>query len=123
MSAKRVLVVDDEPDVRSMYSDVLADAGFDVMAASSGEECLKTLNAADGRFDLVLLDVLLPEQTGYDVLDVIRAAWSELPVVLVSGKVDKLTRNALDALGAAEFLEKPVAPEVLVETVKRHARR
>ena len=123
MASKKVLVVDDESNVRNVYRDILEAEGYEVETASSGEICLKKLEETNGDFGMVVLDVLLPAQTGYDVLDVIRANWPTLAVILVSGKVDKLTREAIDALGAKEFLEKPVTPDILVETVNKHARK
>jgi CheY-like chemotaxis protein len=119
----KVLVVDDDSDVRSTYKDVLQAYGYKVKAVASGEACLKQLHTNADEFGLVVLDVLLPAQTGYDVVEVIRANWPDLPVVMVSGKVDKLTREALDKLGASEFLEKPVDPDVLIHTVDRHIRK
>jgi CheY-like chemotaxis protein len=120
MSAKSVLIVDDEPDVRTTFRDILKEKGWKVTAVANGAACLKELRTKADKYGLVVLDVLLPEQTGYDVLEVIRANWPDLPVVLMSGKVDKLTREALDTLGAKEFLEKPVSPELLAETVEKH---
>ena len=117
---KKVLVVDDEQDVRAIYVDILDSENIAAESVASGIECLNKLEAAAEDFGLVVLDVLLPEQTGYDILDVIRANWPDLPVVLVSGKVHPLTHDALEKLGAAEFLEKPVDPEKLIATVKSH---
>ena len=119
----KVLVVDDDADIRSTYKEVLQAYGYKVKTVASGEACLKQLHADADEYGLVVLDVLLPAQTGYDVVEVIRANWPDLPVVMVSGKVDKLTREALNKLGAAEFLEKPVDPDVLMHTVDRHIRK
>jgi CheY-like chemotaxis protein len=115
--AKSILVVDDEAEARSFYRDALAEAGYKAVEASDGRECLDMVETAAP--DLVLLDVLMPVQTGYDVLELLKANRPDMPVLLISGKVDPLTRDALDKLGAEDFLEKPVGPDTLVETVQR----
>ena len=115
--AKTILIVDDEAEVRGFYRDCLREAGYRVRTAADGRQCLEAVEKE--RPDLVLLDVLLPVQTGYDILEVLKANWPEMPVVLVSGKVDRPTREALNQLGAEEFLEKPVDGERLLGTVRR----
>lgn len=115
--AKRILVVDDEAEARSFYRDALSEAGYKAVEAADGRECLDVLQSAVP--DLILLDVLMPVQTGYDLLELLKANWPDLPVVLLSGKVAPPAKDALVQLGAEEFLEKPVGPDTLVESVRR----
>ncbi|MBN1809485.1 MAG: response regulator [Planctomycetes bacterium] len=115
----RILLVDDDPDIRSAYADVLKSAGYDVFPVATGPECIRELTESSGAYDLLFLDVLLPEQTGYDILDVVRSTWAQIPVVLISGKIDSIAHDALDALGAKEFLQKPVEAERLLAAAAR----
>ena len=114
---KKILVVDDDELVLMALEELLSPCRYDVSTASRGKEALAKLD--QGGFALMILDVLMPVQTGYDVLELLKANHPDMPVLLVSGKVDPLTRDALDKLGAEDFLEKPVGPDTLVETVQR----
>jgi two-component system nitrogen regulation response regulator NtrX len=78
-----VLVVDDEAGVRASLSGILGDEGYAVDAVDSGEEALAALESR--RYDLVLLDVWLPGADGLEVLDRIRRADADVPVVVISG--------------------------------------
>lgn len=114
----RVLVVDDEIGVRELLREILEDSGYQVTAASNAVEAQRSLKA--DRPDVVLLDLSLPDTDG---LSLIRA-WSSsgrlpAPVVVLSGYAT--IDNAVEAirLGAADFLEKPIALQKLLAAVKR----
>jgi len=123
-----ILVVDDEPiNVRVLENflvvggAVVAGATFDVRHAGSGPEALALLD--DGlKPDLVLLDVMMPRMSGYEVCQRIRARWStsEVPVVLVTAK-DRVTDvvSGFDA-GANDYLTKPVAKSELLARIRTH---
>ena len=109
-----LLVVDDQAPNRKLLADLLSAAGYLVQTASSGEECLALLKS--GLPDLVLLDVVMPRMSGYDVCRAIRGmpGGGVLPVVLVTA-LDSLEEKVrgLDA-GADDFLTKPInRPELL----------
>ena len=83
MKARRILVVDDEPEIRNSLSGVLEDEGYFAEAVESGEACLEVLRSGNG-FELVLLDVWLPGIDGIEVLARIQEiAPAERPVVVV----------------------------------------
>jgi len=109
-----LLVVDDNEVNRDLLTRRLVSAGFSVAGAASGPEALAAL--AEGRFDLVLLDVMMPEMDGLEVLRRIRARFGvgELPVVMASALGD--SRNLVDALrlGANDYVIKPLDMQVVL---------
>ena len=84
--AKRVLVVDDEPDAVDLLTQILQDEGYQVRGAYSGEEALRALDA--GPQDIILLDLLMPEMDGFEVIQRVKAnpTWRKIPIVVVTAK-------------------------------------
>ncbi|HKP56259.1 MAG TPA: EAL domain-containing protein [Polyangiales bacterium] len=113
----RVLVVDDEPDMRHLMTRMLLGAGYDVRCASDGEEALRLLDIES--VDLVVTDLAMPRADGLTVLRRIRERNEELPVLLVAG--EPTTDSAIRAVRyrATEYLPKPFDPDTLVEAVRR----
>ncbi len=109
MERARVLVVDDEPDVRATLRAVLEADGYEVLEAASGDEALREL--ARERPRLVLLDVRMPNMDGFQVAEAIRR-WpgAFVPVILLTGSDDPASRARGIAAGADEVLSKPVIP-------------
>ncbi len=103
---KRLLVVDDEPEMRSVLVDYLQGKGFDVESAASGEEALRRVPGF--RPHVVLLDITMPGPSGVDTLKRIKALPHETCVVMVSGQEDQETARRTLALGAADYIRKPV---------------
>lgn len=112
----RVLVVEDEAEIRAFLVRVLQFEGATVVAASDGEQGLLHVRGSD-RFDLVTLDLCLPDMTGWDVLAEIHSLHApehRCPVVILSVTIDDATRRRAAELGAG-FVEKPVGARELVE--------
>jgi DNA-binding NtrC family response regulator len=107
-----VLVIDDEEVVRLGYRRVLSGDGFRVMSAGCGAEALELM--AGNRFDVVLLDLRLPNMDGLAVLRAIKAAWPESEVVVVTGYPCLETAKEAVRLGAYDYLAKPVVPEAVI---------
>ena len=110
----RILVVDDAPANLTLLEDLLAFHGYEVESAASGEEALGRIAASPP--DLVLLDVLMPGMSGYELCAAIRAepAFGMLPVVMVTALDDRAERIKGIEAGADDFLSRPVnAPELL----------
>lgn len=107
----RVLVVDDDDAIREVIAEVLRDHGYDVLAAANGEQALMTLNDEPPP-DLVLLDLMMPVMSGWEVLEQLQenVQLSEIPVVVVS---------AMTAPGMCEHLPKPIDLDCLLNTVNR----
>lgn len=111
----KVLVVDDEPNLRLLYEMELMRAGFDVASAGSADECLDHLDETDP--DLVVLDVLMPGRDGIETLQLLRARKRSLQVILNTA-CSRPRHNYL-AWAADEYLVKSSDLSELVETVKR----
>ncbi|QBE64192.1 EAL domain-containing response regulator [Pseudoduganella lutea] len=111
----RLLLVDDEPRLLSSLHDLLRDRGYRLLTATSGREALAHLDAM--RFDLVLLDLRLPDIGGHDIMDMIKARGYDCDVIVMSGEVG--IDAAIGALkrGAYDYLRKPYSREELLKTV------
>ena len=106
----RVLVVDDDDDVRRFIVDLLEDSGYAVTAAVDGPSGLKAL--ADHPFDLLLLDFAMPGMTGSEVARTVRAADAEQPILMMTGYLEH--EAVLAELGAQPMLQKPFDPSELL---------
>lgn len=114
--ADKILIVDDDPELRSELKDLLE--GYDVMEARDGEEALKILRRAN-RIGLVILDVMMPGINGIDVLSDIKKTDPDLSTVILTGRSSK--EVAIEALKehADDYIEKPPQPSEIIETVER----
>jgi CheY-like chemotaxis protein len=107
----RVLVVDDDPDVRRFVVDFLRDSGYGVAEAVDGPSGLKTL-AEQGPFDLILLDFAMPGMTGSEVARTVRAETPGQPILMMTGYLEH--EAVLSELGAQPMLQKPFDPSELL---------
>ena len=116
---ERVLVVDDEDMVREVARDLLAELGYQVDSVSSGQEAVRMVEAAPERFDLVILDMVMPGMDGLETIGCLRRIRPDLRVILVSGyDSDEKIRRALQA-GYVEFMQKPYKINDLATLVRR----
>ncbi|WP_299536010.1 tetratricopeptide repeat protein [Ulvibacterium sp.] len=117
----RVLIVDDEPVNRRVLENHLTISGYEVIEATNGQEALNLLEKGE-RFDIVLLDVMMPGLTGYEVCEVIRKNFlaSELPIILLTAKnrINDLVAG-FDA-GANDYLTKPFSKKELLSRIRTH---
>ena len=121
MTAQRVLVVDDEPQIQRFLKPSLTAAGYDVLAAVNGAEALKL--AATRAPDVVLLDLGLPDMDGKTVIQELRA-WSKVPIVVLSARDREAEKIAALDLGADDYVNKPFGIGELMarlRTALRHA--
>ena len=109
--SKRVLIVDDEPNVRLVFTTVLELAGYATLVAENGELALRLL--AEGPVDLILLDLRMPGIDGMEVLRSLRNLGVTTPTVIVTAHGSVPDAVAAMKLGAIDFLSKPLTPEVL----------
>jgi two-component system cell cycle response regulator DivK len=121
--SRRVLVVDDDPDARELFSLVLEQAGAEVTRADDG---LTALRAASERHpDLVITDIEMPGMNGVELARQLRnrSATRAIPIVVVTGgSIEDLTGHA-QAVGCNTVVPKPCAPDTLVRIVNRHIGR
>ncbi len=115
----RVLIIDDEADVRELFRDILHAAGFDAVSAASGAEGLEILRS-DPRIKVVLLDLLMPEMDGWRFRhhQLSQPRYASIPTVIVTGA--PLGLAAHEQLQAADYLSKPVPRERLIDTVAKY---
>ena len=117
--AKRVLVVDDHAATRASIRTLLEadkNAEFEVVEAASGTECLKVFDR-QGPFDLVLLDIAMPDLDGYSVCEALRRVDKEVPVVFITGQRDLKDYHAGRHAGGDSYLVKPISAAALRSTV------
>lgn len=120
MTALRILVVDDEPQILRFLKPSLTAAGYDVITATTGQEALKA--AATKAPALMLLDLGLPDIDGKDVIASIRQ-WSELPIIIISARDQEVEKVAALDLGADDFIEKPFGVPELMARLRSVFRR
>lgn len=122
ISKKKILVVDDEADVRNFLSAALVEAGFDVVAAEDGDAALEKIKKQLP--DLISLDLVMPRKSGAKLYHELlkNKEWSKIPVIIVTGHArDELGKSDLKELtmsGPGIYLEKPVKPDNYIAAVK-----
>ncbi len=112
-SRKRVLIVDDEPQIGKIFGIKLTLSGYDVLSTTSGAEAIELVRTQ--KFDVMLLDILMPDVTGLDVLDEVRT-FSQIPIVVFTARPD--IAEVAKRFGANDFIAKPLLPEALVEKIR-----
>jgi putative two-component system response regulator len=107
--SKTILVVDDNPDVITSLKTGLEDTTqvYRILGAENGQKCLEMLQA-DIIPDIILLDIMMPVMSGWEVFDRIKEnpAWSTIPVIFLTARTDRIAKNAGGFLGD-DFVEKP----------------
>src|ERR687896_1157899 len=118
--APRILLVDDEQSVQTLLSYPLRKEGYDVVPATSGREALERFR--DAHFDLVVLDVMLPEVDGFDVCKELRAR-SSVPIIMLTAKTEEVDKVLGLELGADDYITKPFSMREFRSRVKAALRR
>ena len=117
----RLLVVDDEETILELLSGSLRFAGFEVMTAATGAEALRA--AAASRPDLVLLDVMMPDGDGFEVVRRMRSSGPDVPVIFLSARDGVRERVAGLALGGDDYVTKPFSLDEVLERIRAVLRR
>ena len=114
---QRILLVDDDPSIRNLYSKALFQAGFLVKTAENGKTAFDTVEQFQPH--LIILDLVMPEQEGIGTLLQVQSKDPNVPVLAISGAMGaNEDLSVANILGARRTLEKPIKAERLVETVK-----
>jgi len=119
-ASPHILIVDDHREIRDLVSRVLTKEGFRVSAAADGRAMRKAL--ADGRIDLVLLDLMIPGEDGLSLCRALRAE-SNIPVIMLTAKGDEVDRVIGLEMGADDYMAKPFGSRELIARIKAVLRR
>ncbi|MBU0469409.1 MAG: response regulator [Candidatus Omnitrophica bacterium] len=119
MSRKKILIIDDEPEIVKVISLRLKANGYEVITGASGEEALSLTK--EHMPDLVILDVMMPAPNGYKVCRLIKddAETEHIPVILLTAKTSESDKFWGNEAGADEYLMKPYNAEELLASIKR----
>lgn len=121
MASGRVLVVDDEQNLRKAVHRTLTKAGYDVIEAEDGEKGIAAVQSGDNplRLDVIICDVHMPKVGGKEVVTYLKSQFPSVPIIVLTG--DPQYKDATDFLanGASAYLAKPFEPAALVKTVAK----
>jgi nitrogen regulation protein NR(I) len=113
----KILVVDDEPNVRSSIAELLAEQGYDVLTADRGETALAVLD--HDQPDLMVCDIQMPGMNGLDAFRILRKSYPKLPVIIMTAYGTTETAIEATKLGAFDYQLKPFDPDEMLRTVER----
>ncbi len=121
--SSRILVVDDDPDLRELLADYLGVNGFQVTAAANGQAMHQALGR--DRVDALVLDLMLPGEDGLALTRALRTdpAWRELPILMLSARGEEIDRVVGLEVGADDYLAKPFSPRELLARLRALLRR
>ncbi len=116
--AKKILVVDDDELVLIAIQELLSPLGFSVVKASSGPDALEKI--AQEQFDLIILDIIMPEMDGFEVCQRIRQtnSYMETPIMMLTAKSGEEDKERGIEVGANLYLPKPISPKKLIALVE-----
>lgn len=117
----RVLVVEDEPSIALALEDDLRREGYDVDLSMDGEDACR--RGVDGRYDLILLDVMLPKRDGFEVCRRLRSEGVQAPILMLTARGQEAEKVIGLELGADDYITKPYGPRELRARIKAHLRR
>ena len=117
MGGQKVLVIEDQEDLASLYEQALTKEGYEVLKAYTGEEGVALFE--DEGADAVVLDMTLPEMHGVQTLQSIRGMNANVPVVVVTGETSDETRRQCERLGVQEYLSKPAHYSDIMGALRR----
>ena len=120
---KRILVAEDDANIRETLSDLLSGEGYEVKTAADGEAAVAAWRGASEPFDLIMLDVMMPGKSGYDVCREIRASGSRVAVLMLSAKGEEIDKVIGLELGADDYVTKPFGVRELLARVAAAIRR
>ncbi len=121
MKNRQILVIEDDANIRRGIVDLLESEGYEVTQSGNGADGLKLFK--QGKFDLVLLDLMMPEMSGYDVCKEIRKRDTQTPVVMLTAKSQEIDKVVGLELGADDYITKPFGVRELIARVAAALRR
>ncbi len=123
MGTKKIIVVDDEPDLINLVSYNLRKEGFHVTSALDGEEALDTIRKGD--FNLIILDLMLPGIQGIELCRILKSSadTASIPIIMLTAKSEELDKILGLEMGADDYVTKPFSPRELIARIKAVLRR
>jgi DNA-binding NtrC family response regulator len=121
----RVLVVDDERDVRTVVRLILEKAGYDVLEAENGEKAIEAINTGENRLvlDTVICDIRMPKINGVQAIDYFQREYPHVPLIVLTAYPNTNMAVSFMRKGVADYLVKPIEPEKLKAAVARAMER
>lgn len=118
MGKKKILLVDDEPDIMKTVQYMLEEEDYTVYGAQDGQECLKKVKKI--KPDLILLDLILPDRSGFQIAQEIKSnkESSHISIIVLSCMTEESSRDIAAAKGAVEYMEKPIDIDKLLSRIK-----
>jgi two-component system, chemotaxis family, chemotaxis protein CheY len=117
----RVLIVDDEPDIRKVVRMTLQKAGYEVIEAENGEKAIEAINEGENRLllDVIICDIRMPKVNGAEAIAYFRSSYPRVPLIVLTGFPDTDMATSFLRQGVVDYLVKPVEGEKLKEAVRR----
>ncbi len=121
MAKGRVLVVDDEADLRKAIRSILTKADYDVVEAEDGEQAIKAICSGDNPLllDAVICDLVMPKVGGMEAIAFFRSQFPRVPILVLTGHANIENVSELYKQGVVDYLLKPIAPEKLLAVVEK----
>ncbi|ATW26561.1 response regulator transcription factor [Candidatus Formimonas warabiya] len=117
---KQILIIEDDINIAELERDYLNLNGYQVEIVQDGAEGLK--KAVSGIFDVILVDLMLPNKDGYEIIKQVRERW-EIPIIVVSARNEEIDKIRGLGFGADDYLTKPFSPAELAARIKSHIKR
>jgi DNA-binding NtrC family response regulator len=117
-----ILIVDDEPAIREVFTRFLGRRGHDVVACGSAEEALQIASTRTTSFDVIVTDLILPDMTGLDLARALIESGSSAQVILLTGEPNRETADVARQLRVHRYLAKPIRAGALIDVVEEAGR-
>ena len=117
--AKKILITEDSPTVLEILKSVLAEEGYEVIAASDGQQALNL--AKTEKPDLMVLDLMLPKIDGYKVCRMLKfdEKYKDIPIIMLTARTKESDENLGKEVGADAYIRKPFQPEVIIDQIRK----
>ena len=118
--SKKIMVVDDEPDILTSVGQMLEMSGYEVIRATDGKECIKKLTESSCNPDLIVLDIMMPEVSGWDVAAQIKEnpKWNSIPIVFLTAKGDTMSIG-MGGMASEDYIVKPFDIKDLIGRIQK----
>lgn len=121
MAKGRVLVVDDEADLRKSARLILTKAGYDVVEAEDGEKAIQAIRSGDNPLlvDTIIMDLVMPKVNGMEAIAFMRSQFPKVPILVLTGHPNVQNAAELFKQGVVDYLVKPIVPDKLLASVDK----